>query len=155
MLFVELIQLSKRQTDRQADRQADRQTDRQIKRRDRPTEGNTRSLNIPLASLASNRIDGPADAAPRESHLTASSSYETASFQRLLSPSRFSSHCFSLLVVHYAACRRLEALSRGPAEAGCAAQTMPQERRARLAALGDDLVELRLQAEAAGGEQQR
>jgi len=32
---------------------------------------------------------------------------------------------------------------------------MPQERRARLAAFGDDLVELRLQAEAAGSEQQR
>ncbi|KYQ50971.1 hypothetical protein ALC60_09909 [Trachymyrmex zeteki] len=139
MLFVELIQLVERQT---------RQTDRQIERRNRPTEGNTCSLNI--ASPASNRIDGPADAAPRESHLTASSSslpsYETAPFPVVL---------FSLLVVHRAVRRRLEALGRGTAEAGRAAQTMPQERRARLAALGDDLVELRLQAEAAGGEQQR
>lgn len=50
----------------------------------------------------------------------------------------------SVLVVHRAARRRLEALGRGPAEAGRAAQTVPQERRARLAALGDDLVELRL-----------
>lgn len=60
----------------------------------------------------------------------------------------------SLLVVHRRR-RRLEALGRGPAEAGRAAQAVPQKRRARLAALGDDLVELRLQAEAAGGEQQR
>ena len=102
MLFIELIQLSERQTDRQTDRQTnkqtDRQTGRQIKRRDRPAEENTRSLNI--ASLVSNHIDGPADVVPRESHLTASLSttYETAFFQRLLSPSRFSSHCFSLLL---------------------------------------------------------
>lgn len=63
---------------------------------------------------------------------------------------------FLMLVVHRAVLhRRLEALGRGPAEAGRATQAVPQERRARLTALGDDLVELRLQAQAAGGEQQR
>lgn len=75
------------------------------------------------------------------------------------SPTPFSAVLLlSLLVVHRAARRRrrrLEALGRGPAEAGSAAQAVPQKRRARLTALGDDLVELRLQAEAAGGQQQR
>lgn len=56
----------------------------------------------------------------------------------------------SLLVVHRVA-RPLEALVYAPAEAGSAAQTVPQEGRARLAALGDDLVQLILQAEAASG----
>lgn len=56
----------------------------------------------------------------------------------------------SLLVVHRVA-RPLEALVYAPAEAGSAAQTVPQEGRARLAALGDDLVQLVLQAEAASG----
>lgn len=82
------------------------------------------------------------------------------SASRLVSATPFPVVLFSVLVVHRAARRRrrrrLEALAgRGPAEAGRAAQAVPQERRARLAALGDDLVELRLQAEAAGGEQQR
>lgn len=40
--------------------------------------------------------------------------------------------------------RRLEALGRAPAEAGRATQAVTQEGRARLAALGDDLVQLRL-----------
>lgn len=66
-----------------------------------------------------------------------------------------------LVVHHYLARRhrrrrrRLEVLGRAPAEAGRAAQAVPQKGRARLAALGDDLVKLRLQTEAAGGEQQR
>lgn len=60
----------------------------------------------------------------------------------------------SLLVAHRVA-RSLEALVRAPAEAVRAAQAVPQEGRASLAALGDDLVQLVLQAEAAGGEQQR
>jgi len=51
--------------------------------------------------------------------------------------------------------RRLEVVVRVPAETGRATQAVPQEARASLAALGDDLAELRLQAEAAGSEQHR
>lgn len=40
--------------------------------------------------------------------------------------------------------RRLEAVGRAPAEAGRATQAVTQEGRARFAALGDDLVQLRL-----------
>lgn len=70
----------------------------------------------------------------------------------------------SLLAAYYRAARRprrrrhprrLEALGRRPAEAGRAPQAVPEEGRAGLAALGDDLVQLVLQAKAAGGEQQR